>query len=215
MGRQRLVQILFLSFCAHLVVFWPLPASRIHVPAPGKRLHVEIVQAEDSAAADVEERPVGKVDIAVSAPARAPQPGSGLDRPRESQGGSQVGAVRSDPASRGAAQKKKFVAMPEDRDASPLDLHAYKFAVALAALELRPPTRSGFDFNGTVVVDIHLANGTKIPLVALAESSGVDAVDTLALQMIQRAVERVAMPALGEELRGLVRLSVVFEPEGP
>lgn len=214
MSRLRLIQILLFSFCAHLVVFWPLPVSRIHLPAPSARLHVQITQAEDSAAADVEERPSGKGAIVESAPARVPQRGGDVDRPSKNHGMSPVGAVHSEQVLRGVAQEKESTAMPEDRGRPLPDLHAYKFAVALAALELRPPKNGGLVLNGTVVVDIHLANGTRIPLVVLVDSSGTDVVDTLALQMIRRAVERVAIPFLDERQGGVVRLSVVFEPEG-
>ena len=215
MGRQRLIQILLLSLCAHLVVFWPLPASRIDLPVPRKSLRVQITQADDPVVSDVGEGPLGKGGNAVSAPAPVSQPRGSLVRPQSNQGTSQTTAVRAGPVARDVAQDKKSMATLEGSGISPPDLHAYKFAVASAALAFRPPKNGELIDSGTVVVDIHLANGTRMPLVAIAHSSGRDAVDTLALTMIRRAVERVAIPALDQEQGGLVRLSVVFEPEGP
>lgn len=216
MGRQRLIQILLLSLCAHLVVFWPLPLPRMVLPEPSKRLQVRITQVEGPVVADIAERPSGQEDNLAVVPVRPPQPGGGLDhRSQKYQALSQAGGVRSDQVSRGVVQETSSALALEDRGGSLPDLQAYKFAVASAALASRPQKNGELVLNGIVVVDIHLTSATGTALVSLADSSGVDAVDTLALQMVQHAVERVAIPALGREQGGRVRLSVVFEPEGP
>lgn len=215
MGRPRLIQILALSLCAHLVIFWPLPASRIALPAPNKRLHVQIIQADDPVVSDAVERPLGKGGGTVLAPERTSQPWGILARSQSNRSVSQYAAVRSDHAASEVLQDDRSVVTRDDNKGLQPDFHAYKFAVALAALDFRPPKNGEPSVRGTAVVDIHLASGTRMPLVAIAHSSGRDAVDTLALMMIRRAVERVAVPALGQEQDGLVRLSVVFEPEDP
>lgn len=213
MGRPPLIQILLLSLCAHLVIFWPLPASRIDLPGPSKSLHVQLTQADDPVMADVGEPPLGEGGDTVP----TPQPRGRLARPQSNQSVSQNAAVSADPVASGVVQDNKPMVTREDSEGlqPQLDLHAYKIAVALAALDFRPPKNGEPSASGTAVVDIHLANGTKMPRVALAHSSGRDAVDTLALTMIRRAVGRVALPALDQEQDGLVRLSVVFEPEEP
>ncbi len=209
------MQILLLSLCAHLVVFWPLPLPRVVLPEPSKRLRVHITKLEGPVLADVAERPSGKGGRPELASEGAPQPAGGMDRPHKSQTAGQTGRRGSDQASPVVAKAAPSEAMLEDREGAPPDLQAYKFAVASAVLESRPQKNGGLAFNGIVVVDIRVTSGTRVALVSLADSSGVDAVDTLALQMVRRAVERVATPALGQGQGDRVRLSVVFEPEGP
>jgi len=118
----------------------------------------------------------------------------------------------------GADKSEEFLPVPDEGAVDPHALHAYKFALASAALELMSRTAGAGEpvLRGTAVVDIHLEGASTVPLVALADSSGAEIVDVLALQIFRQAVGRVASPTLREgKARGVVRLSVVFEGQNP
>lgn len=215
MNRRLLIRILLASFCAHAAVFWPLPVSQIRLPVPREVLQARLIPA---AVPD---------DVAVIVPSVAPaagtsgsasieskQPKNVLPDPRGQKGGSQGSPVLPDRILRVTKEKAPSVAHGEIM-ANEQNLQVYKFALASAALDVRPSKGHEPALQGTAVVDIHLAGTSARPLVVLADSSGVDIVDALALQMIRLAVGRVAAPPLGEGVSGVVRLSVVFELESP
>lgn len=118
----------------------------------------------------------------------------------------------------GADKSEEILPVLDEGAVDPHALHAYKFALASAALELMSRTAGAGEpvLRGTAVVDIHLEGASTVPLVALADSSGAEIVDVLALQIFRQAVGRVASPTLREgKARGVVRLSVVFEGQNP
>ena len=96
------------------------------------------------------------------------------------------------------------------------NLVAYKFAVALAALEFRPdPSASGpgSSLRGVALVDIQFIGNSTVPAVSLGETSGSEEVDGIALRMVRRAVENVPAPAILDGESRSVSLSVVLEGE--
>ena len=215
--RQRLIGIFFVSICVHLTIIWPLPTPQVRLPASSKLLHVRLTQGAAPSGAVAEELSVANENIGDLAPPVSSQSkGAGVPSSAGRRRG-QKRSIVSDLVSRGTAKEEESSPVLGDGVVHPQDFHAYKFALATAALELRPSSPKGSEtvLQGTAIVQIHLAGGSKVPRVDLAGSSGAEFIDTLALRMVRKAVGRVATPPLSEGPRGVVRLSVVFEAESP
>mgnify|MGYP007009322771 CR=1 FL=1 len=217
MDKRLLIGVFSASIFAHLVVFWPSPISPLRSPSPSQIVHVQLGQRAAPSEAVAAELSVADGDIGSSVPTQSPQSKGTAIPSTARKEGVQRRSHSSDLVTRGVAKEEEFLPVLEEGRVDPKDLQAYKFALASAALELilRTPRVGEPVLRGTTVVDIHLDGASKIPLVALADSSGAEIVDVLALQMVRQAIGRVAAPTLSEGARGVVRLSVVFEAQNP
>ncbi len=206
------MRFLAVSLCVHLMVFWP-HQKIAQGPAKSAPLKVRI-------AAPVGEEPRPESDS--SDPAALPQPdqsvrgSSGLGQ-RSRQGTQE----RSGPEGVQGSHQTLHVAKEAQKDAeSAAGLHrslvAYKFAVALAALEFRPdPSASGpgFSLPRVALIEIQFIGNANVPAVSLGGTSGSEEVDGIALRMVRRAVENVPVPAMLEGENRSLSLPVVFEGE--
>lgn len=219
MDKRQLLGVLSVSLFVHLVVFWPSPMPQLRSPAPKQILHVQLGQRVAPSESVPAEPLVADGHTAPrSAPTGSPQSRSIGVPSRAHREGVQKRSSSSNVVALGADKSEEFLPVPDEGAVDPHDLHAYKFALASAALELMSRTAGAGEpvLRGTAVVDIHLEGASTVPLVALADSSGAEIVDVLALQIFRQAVGRVASPTLREgKARGVVRLSVVFEGQNP
>lgn len=217
MDKRRLAGVISASLFAHLVVFWPSPVPLPSLPAPRHILHVELAQHGTPSESVVADLLVADGNTGSSVPTKSARSESIGIPSRARREDVQKRFSSAELVTRHVGKVKDFVPVFDEGAVDPQALHAYKFALASAALELMPPKARGEEpvLRGTAVVDIHLDGASKIPLVALADSSGAEIVDVLALQMVRRAIGRVAAPTLSEGARGVVRLSVVFEAQNP
>ncbi len=206
------MRFLAVSLCVHLMVFWP-HQKVAQGPAKSTPLKVRI-------AAPVGEKPGPGAESSDPAALPLPEPSLGRSGPgrRQRQGAQE----RSRPATAQASDQALLVAkeaqQKDSESAARLhrNLFAYKFAVALAALEFRPdPSASGpgSSLRGVALVDIQFIGNSNVPAVSLGETSGSEEVDSIALRMVRRAVENVPAPAMLDGENRSLSLSVVFEGE--
>lgn len=217
MDKRQLIGVFSASLCAHLVVLWPSPMTPLGLPLPSQMLHVQLGQRAAPSEAVAAELSAADDGIGSSVPTKSPQSKDIGVLSSTRQESVQKRSRFSDLVTRGVAKEEEFLPVLEEGGVDPKDLQAYRFALASAALELIPraPRVGELVLRGTAVVDVHLDGASKMPRVALADSSGAEIVDGLALQMVRQAVGRVATPTLSEGARGVVRLSVVFEDQNP
>lgn len=219
MRKQYLIQVLLISLCVHLVVFWPRPR-----PEP-------LVSSVKNVALTVRITPAAKVTAPLPKLLAEAANSEGL-RPGSSQGKRLVvGAVPSDGVrghfhSKSGALQSTFprrilrevdpVAEEIEESHEPKsDLLAYRFALAVAAFEYRPDSSesAGRGLQGVAVVGVRFIGASTKPVTTLLDSSGVVVLDDLALEMVRRAVERVPSPSQSEGQDRFVKLSLVFEGE--
>jgi len=206
------MRFLAVSLCVHLMVFWPHQKVE-QGPAKSAPLKVRI-------AAPVGETPGPGAEFSDPAALPLPEPSlgrSGLGR-RSRQGAKERSRPEAAQASDQALLVAKEAQQKDSESAAGLhrNLVAYKFAVALAALEFRPdPSASGpgSSLRGVALVDIQFIGNSNVPAVSLGETSGSEEVDGIALRMVRRAVENVPAPAILDGESRSVSLSVVLEGE--
>ena len=212
LGRCRM-RFLAVSLCVHLMVFWP-HQKVAQGPAKSAPLKVRI-------AAPVGDKPGPGAEPSDPEALPLTEPsvrgGAGLGR-RSRQGAKERSRPEAAQASDQALLVPKEAQQMDSESAAGLhrNLVAYKFAVALAALEFRPdPSASGpgSSLRGVALVDIQFIGNSNVPAVSLGETSGSEEVDGIALRMVRRAVENVPAPAILDGESRSVSLSVVLEGE--
>lgn len=119
------------------------------------------------------------------------------------------------PAGDATAERLSAVA-PDERSGATdgISLVRYRLAVAAAAVRLQQDEMAGQGLNGTTIVEIRRSAGMAAPQVRIAQSSGVDEVDRIALALLTRAARVVSAAIAGPSPEGPVRFPVVFGPGG-
>ncbi len=233
MRSKYLVGAITGSLVLHLAVFWPQPDSlspsapshilfaqlgQVPTPiaAPNTTLEHSLRPAKSPSAPDPRQRSgtnETRVPTKASVPRevvrRSSEPSARSSGPNDVSGGAPV------PGGDAVAERLRAVA-PDERSgaADGISLVRYRLAVAAAAVRLQQDEMAGQGLNGTAIVEIRRSVGTAGLQVRIAQSSGVDEVDKMALALLTRAARVVSAAIAGPSPEGPVRFPVVFGPGG-
>lgn len=234
MNRRILFAVLGLSVLLHLAIFWPGPergdglrssapplivqlphdakAPIEHEKTPARQRAGEEVQAQPLA----EARRAALVEDADSAKSERPAPSlTTRPSPRERAARQQQLSLTSPQALEVKENTASTAERPQDAASQPqsrqhiLSLAAYRLALATAAVHLAAAQPAAPELQGTATVEVSLLAGQSLARVSLAQSSGSEVVDKLALELLSRAAALLA-ERFSAEANESLRLPVEF-----
>lgn len=203
------------SLCVHLLVFWPVQRSTMPI-VMREPLQVRIVSSAVPQGVSANGEKVSR-----DSGERRPSGLKEIDHPVRPVIGGVIKSRRSNAVSAQLGAKEQSLHVPvatSANDAAAVsdvqrELAAYKYALALATLEFAPLPDGDLrsELRGIVVVDIRFVGSFNSPTVSLNTTSGKAEIDTIALKMVRRALEKVPPPSHIEARDHSLRLSVVLE----
>jgi protein TonB len=221
--RDKFRSALAASFVLHLLLLWPA-VSLVRQGETAQSLSVVLQPGKgrplDDVASAAPPAPAHGIREAAK-PMRAPEPVPQALPQTEPQPPGNTPASTTEIASRsetrsatGSAGSRAAAAAVDAGAGLDADgVRQYRMALAVEARRFkRYPSRAlAEEIGGTVEVRVSVAAGGQPQEVALAHSSGYDALDDAALDMLRKAAPRTAVPELLRRRSFVIDLPVVFD----
>jgi protein TonB len=223
--QEKFGSALAVSIVAHLLLLWPAVSPDVRggsaqtLAVVLRPLPSEPLAAAASAATAVSSHPDVMPVAAAAKAAPVPQTLASPSRESDSRSSTAETASRSGgqpsggsaAAAEPARQSPATVAGGAGIDAE--GVRQYRVALAVEARRFRryPARALADELSGTVEVRVAVAAGGQAQEVALAHSSGHEALDDAALEMMRKAAPRTAVPEPLRQRAFSINLPVVFD----
>lgn len=214
--QDKFLSALVVSFVAHLLLLWPAPS--LHRQGEAAQPLSVVLQSRKDGLPDETATATSKFLPVKRLFARAAEPQLQSDsQPNNTPASTTEMPLRSDGPQSDATGRAASTAASEASAAPDADgVRQYRMALAVEARRFKryPPLALAEEIGGTVEVRVAVAAGGQTQEVALAHSSGSEALDDAALDMLRKAAPRTAVPELLRRRPFVINLPVVFSVAG-
>lgn len=210
--QDKFLFALAVSSIVHLLLLWP--AASFHRQGEAAQPLSVVLQPRKGELPDVAATVAAKLAPMRTLLARAAEPSLQSDpRPDNTPASTTEMPLRSEGQQPGAAARAAPAASTGASGTLDADgVRQYRMALAVEARRFKryPPIALAEEISGTVEVRVAVAAGGQTQEVALARSSGYEALDDAALDMLRKAAPRTAVPELLRRRPFVIDLPVVF-----